>query len=284
MPKLDEQSDDIKRIDRVLSDWRQGDFALGQQWFIHAADPSQALTTESGQARGGLQAITSDVEGLILLTQSCDIVRPCVDRPFLEVAPLVKVPPHLLEEIERGIRPAYAYLPAVANDNIVAHLDRVMTVEKSVVATWVKTGGFNTAEQATKFSEALARKRARFAFPDDFNDFVENLHKRLRKKHDKQTDEGKALRDLREIRVSALPSWEAHQNVELTFWFIRKDGEPIFPSHIWRLRLDLWLKLIPPEGRFTHIEGLIVSMEDLKASDYSESARLDLDYLSSQED
>jgi hypothetical protein len=284
LPKLDGQSDDVKSIDKTLADWSQGDMALDEHWFIYAADPSRALTDESGQAQGNLQTISSEVEGLIILTQSCDIVRPCLDRPFLEVAPLEKVSAGMLNEIKRGMRPAYAYLPVVAHNNLVAHLDRVMTVEKSVVASWVKTRGLTNEEEAHEFSEALTRKRARFAFPDDFNDFVGNLHKHLRRKHDKTTDEGTALRDLQEIRVSAAPNWEAPAGVELFFWFIRKGEEPVIPSGIWTARLDSWKKLIPPKGRFTQVEGQIVSLEDITALDYLGSEHLDLDYLSGQDD
>jgi len=272
LSKLDDQAEEIKRIDHTLADWRQGDLVRKERWFIHAG-PSPDV-----------QAIKCEVEGLVILTQSCDIVRSCAKRPYLEVAPLVEVAAEALPEIEKGLRPAYAYLPAVADARLVADLDRVMTVEKSVVATWEKTRGCNTDDQVRRFAEALARKRSRFAFPDDFTDLVSKLQLRIREKHDKHTEEGNALRALSEIRVSADPSWDEPVGVELFFWFIRKGEEPIIPSGIWTARLDSWKKLIPPKGRFNRVEGQIVSLEDITALDYLGSERLDLDYLSGQED
>ena len=77
--------------------------------------------------------------------------------------------------------------------------------------------GMRTDQEARTFAQALARKRARFAFPDDFNCWVKPLSKRFSKKHDSpESPEGAALRSLAEIRVRASPSWDARQ-VECTF-------------------------------------------------------------------
>ena len=282
MPQLDKDSEEIKRIDNALSEWRQGDVALGEHWFTHIADPSRALTTESGQAEGGLQAITSEVEGLIVITQSCDIVRSSTKRPFLEVSPLVKVAPLSLKQIEKGLRPAYAFVPATADADLVADLDRVMTVEKAVVGTWKRTQGCKTDAEVRNFAQALARKRARFAFPDEFTQFVSGLQSRLREKYDKFTEEGNALRALSEIRVRAAPSWDA-TDVELFFWFIRDETDPSLQRNFWIPLLESWLKLIPAKGRFTRVDGAVTFLEDLTAKDYVESEPLDLDYLSSRD-
>ncbi|MDE0101979.1 MAG: hypothetical protein OXN89_06335 [Bryobacterales bacterium] len=81
-------------------------------------------------------------------------------------------------------------------------------------------------------SIALDRKRARTAFPNDFVQFASPLMRRMSSKHDKQSDEGRALRSLREIRVRAAPSWDADA-VELLFWFIREEGESLSEELIW---------------------------------------------------
>ena len=282
MPQLDKDSEEVKRIDNALSEWRQGDVALEEHWFTHIADPSRALTTESGQAEGGLQAITSEVEGLIIITQSCDIVRSCAKRPFLEFSPLVKVAPLSLKQIERGLRPAYAFVSAIADADLVADLDRVMTVEKAVVSTWKRTQGCKTDVEVRNFAQALARKHARFAFPDEFTLFVSGLQARLREKYDKFTEEGNALRALREIRVRAAPSWDA-TDVELFFWFIRDETDSDLQRKSWIPLLESWLKLIPANGRFTRVDGAVTLLEDLTARDYVESEPLDLDYLSNRD-
>lgn len=277
MPQLNNA--EIQQVDKALAIWRQGDVALQEKWFTHIADPSRALTPESSQADGTLSAITSEVEGLAIVTQSCDIVRTCSDRPFLEVVPLVKVDSSFLYEVKKGQRPAYVFIPATEEFSLVAHIDRVMTVEKTLVANWQRTQGCKTDAEIRAFAQTLARKRSRSAFPDDFTQLASTLQDRLQEKHDKQTPEGDALRALREIRVRAAPSWHA-ANIELFFWFIR--DEMNLENKPWDSLLVEWLKLIQAGGRFASVEGIVVLLEDLTAKDYVESDPLDLDYLSSR--
>jgi hypothetical protein len=154
-----------------------------------------------------------------------------------------------------------------------------MTVEKAVAANWSRTAGWTTDAQARKIASALARKRARFAFPDDFTRLAKKLQSRLAEKHGKASPEGVALRTLLEIRVHAAPSWD-DASVTLTFWFIRPDGVTDPPGGTWANHLEEWLKLIPVEGRFVSVHGQVVALEDLNAADYVSSDPLDLDHLS----
>lgn len=162
----------------------------------------------------------------------------------------------------------------------VADLDRVMTVEKSVVAEWERKPGCLSDDDVRALGQALTRKRARFAFPDDFANFAGKLQQRLRDKHDKATYEGEALRALREIRVRAEPSWNSSE-VRLMFWFIRDEDQSQFNGIGWDKFLNQWLKLIPESGRYQGVGGLVVALEDMTAKEYVESAPLDLDHLSS---
>lgn len=96
-----------------------------------------------GEAGSGVQALTSEVLGLAVVTQTCDIVRSCGNRPYFEVAPLVRVSEEELYNVRRGRRPAHATLPLLEKDRLVVDLDRVTTVEKSIVASWKRTPGFS---------------------------------------------------------------------------------------------------------------------------------------------
>lgn len=284
MPPLVPGSDQVRRIDAALAEWRQGDTTLDARWFVHAGDPSRPLTSVAAEAAGeGLQVLTSEVEGAVLMTQTCDIVRSCIERPFVEVSPLVEVPADRLHEIERARRPGYAFIPMLAARHLVADLDRVMTVEKSIVASWSRTPGWSSDAEGRAFAQALARKRARFAFPDDFTVLVRKMLARLTDKHDRNTEEGRALRALREIRVRASPSWDAPYGVQLMFWCVRNDEDTTFEGKTWAQLLEGWLRLVPDGGRFTSIEGQVVSLERLSAAEYVHSDPLDLDHLSLRE-
>jgi hypothetical protein len=67
--------------------------------FVHLADldapttsHAEELAGESGAER--LAVVSVEALGLVVLTQTCDLVRTCTDRPFVEVCPLVEMPDH----------------------------------------------------------------------------------------------------------------------------------------------------------------------------------------------
>lgn len=267
-------------VDAALALWRQGDCVLGEQWFLSRFDPEHPLSSAARTAaEEGVDLADEQVRGLIIVTQTCDIVRSCVERPFVEVCPLVEVDDSILHEISR--RPRYALVPILVSQYLVADLDRTMTLEKPIVAKWSRTPGWTTDAEARAFAQALARKRVRFAFPDDFNILIKKLHNRLGDKHEKNTDEGRGLRALREIRVQATPGWDA-ASVALFFWFVRHDADVDFEGKNWVHLLKGWLNLVPKAGRFTEVEGQVVTLDDMTAADYVSSDPLDLDHLSSR--
>jgi len=281
VPALSPSDGKRQEINKALSTWRQGDYVLGEHWFLVRLNPEVPLTSGSSQAADqGVDIEESAVKGLIVVTQTCDIVRDCLDRPYVEVAPLVQVEAQTVTEIGHGYRPNYAVVPALRTAGLVAHLDRTMTLEKAVLLSWNGAHGCRTDEETRALQQALSRKRARFAFPDDFTALVSNLQKRIVEKHGKQTPEGEALRALDEIRVRAAPQWDA-QDVEIMFWFIRapEDG-----SHNWPEAKKAWLNLVKTTGRYTRINGEVCTLEDMTARDYAESDPLDLDHLSSPVD
>ncbi len=207
--------EDEKAIDDALQAWRQGDVALDAGLeFVHLADLTRphsrasqlladSLAAAGDPAPEGATPVSDEPAGFAVLTQTCDIIRSCRDRPFVEVAPLVPVSAAFVAEARRLKRPAFAYIPAVADRLLVVDLDRVMTVEKAVAAGWTRIAGFETDADRRAFAEALSRKRSRFAFPDDFVAATRSLSEHLAGKHDKRTAEGAHLRALREIRVRA---------------------------------------------------------------------------------
>jgi len=266
-------------VDAALCDWQQGDCVLGEHGFVFRLDPRRPLSEAAieAAAAGGDLAETV-VCGLVVLTQTCDVIRTCRERAFLEVAPLVEVSEQEMHPIARGRRPQYAYLPGIAPRRLVADLDRVMTIEKAVVLGWQRMVGCHHDDHARALTRALVRKRARPAFPDDFVAATRKLQQRLQAKHNKGSGEGRALQALREIRVRAAPSWQAAQ-VDVLFWFIREEDQSDFEGTGWASYLDQWLALVVRGGRF-NVHGQVATLEDLTAKDYVESDSLDLDHLS----
>jgi hypothetical protein len=215
--------------------------------------------------------------GWIQFSCSRDVVRSCRERPFVELAPLIAVDEGRLRETKKALLVNRAYVPGVAERRLVADLDRV-TAEKVVLAGWPRTPGWSTDAEARVLAEALARKRVRPAFPDDFVAEIERLQRRIRDKHGRSSIEGRLLEALREIRVHASPSWDAVQ-VLVRFLFV-KDSDPEGLEGQWSRQVEAWLDLVDRNGRFTIADPEVDRLEDFTASDYVESDRLDLDWLS----
>lgn len=267
----DQPAHESAAIDRALTSWRQGDCVVERRWFAF-----------SRLGQEGVELAEEEVEGLVVVTQTCDVVRASADRPYVEMSPLVLVDDDKHYEVERGRYPRYVAIPSLASSRLVADLDRTMTVHKSVVATWKRQPGWSTDAEIRAIASALARKRARFAFPDDFVDRARKLESRLVDKHDKDSDEGCALRVIREIRVQASPSWDADQ-VTLMFWFIRNEDDRVFDDGPRAAQwLERWLKLFQDGGRYVETYGQITTLHDMTAADYVASDALDLSHLSTR--
>lgn len=282
---------DEEAIDESMTVWRQGDVTLDAGLeFCHLADlslphsPASMQTAKQHAADGtgilpGPTALFDEVEGLVMLSQTCDIVRKCRQRHFLEVAPLIPVEAAMLEEVRRLKRPAFAYVPAMANRLLVADLDRIMTIEKALARSWTRIEGCCTDVERRDFALALSRKRSRFAFPDDFQEATAGFQEKLTNKAFKQTDEGAHISALSEIRVRAAPSWNTDE-VYLTFWFIKKADPQDATVVDWPAWIDKWMKLISKQGRFRLEPPTALRLEGMTARDYCESERLDLDRAS----
>lgn len=270
----------VADVDEHVGEWRQGDCVLGEQWFVFRTHPELPLTLEGrAAAEGGVDLAEAEVRGQMIATQTCDLVRSAAKRPYVEVCPLVEVDDAQLAGIRKGQSSRHAFVPALEAHHLVADLDRVMTVEKSVVQGWQRTRGCRDDDETRRLQFALARKRSRMAFPDDFNKLAGPLRRRFSTKHGKNSPEGEALRSLDEIRVRAAPSWEA-DSVELTLHFIRDPAVVDVAGRAWDEHLERWLALIEKDGRFVDIQGSVVTLDDLTAREYVESDRLDLDRLS----
>jgi hypothetical protein len=171
------ENDEQQRFAKVtaaLQHWRQGDCVVGEHWFVFGIDAKTPLTQEAKEA-GESELVEYEVKGFSIVTQTCDIVRSCSTRPFIEISPLVELPPTFnMTSAQRGQLSRYGWLPLLNESRLVVDLDRTMTVEKAVVAGWSRTPGLTTDSECRDFARALARKRQRFAFPDDFVAWTED--------------------------------------------------------------------------------------------------------------
>lgn len=280
-------AEELTQINAAMANWRQGDFFLSEDlFFIHLADLARPLTPEADEiaseriATGDtleVEGVASAVIGYVVITQTCDIVRDCNSRSYVELCPLVEVKPAIVKETRLLRRPAFAFVPGASDKNLVADLDRIVTVEKSFLSNFGCTAGCKDDSERRAFADALARHRTRPAFPDDFNRCMSPVRDHLKKIHRGTDPEGLLIQSVGEIRVSASPDWDAEQ-ISVFVWFILSP-ESASPSTDISPYINKWLALFGASKRYD-LQAVVCRLEDMKASDYVGGDRLDLDQLS----
>lgn len=275
----DDQNRLFYKVDQETRKWQQGDYCLGDLEFYLVVNSEQHIAARE-QLDSEETSILQPVRGLCVVSQTCDIVRTCRKRPFVEFSPLVEVNSKYLAEVKKGMRPNYAFLRPLENDLLVVDLDRTMTAEKSLLLKLDRLAGLGTDEEKRMFSWSLGRKRTRFAFPDDFIALINKLSNRIKNKHKKFSNEGSFINSLREIRVRAAPSWN-HPKVEVTIYLVKETNSEVSVSFQDEKKvIETWSCQIGQSNRYDPINFEITGLEVLSAQDYVESDPLDFDHLS----
>jgi hypothetical protein len=250
----------------LLNDWRQSDAALLPVELPYLDLDDDGTTVIS---------VVDAAHGVVLLSQSCDVIKDVEDKALVHVAALAKVNADELERARLGHTPGRIYLASIADKSLVVDLDSAVAVHKTLVATWERTPGCENDDAQRRFAAALARHRQRFAFPDAFNDLVKPIRRWFEDKAGKNSPAGRLVDSTREVRVS-VDDWEAP--TRLTFLVLSADPLPAEAAQ-WQKDLDgLAARRKHPD--YPDFEFRLASLDDISAAEYLASDRLDWDGLS----
>lgn len=310
-----------KRVHDAVQQWQQGDVIV-PGFSAHVADPERPLTPESAQLGGtGLHDVFTQYEAMAVVTQTCDVVRGVTvatgGRPLVQVSPVVRLTGQRLIDAQRGRVPRYAAVPGYAEDALV-DLDMCTTVEKTVLAGSKRVPGCPDDDSLMAFGLAVARHRARFAFPNHMDRAMAKLRQRMTDRADKNSPAGRRVEEVLEIRATATPSWGADSiAVELVFLVddaalpavdlddevserirdflsqdrteaevaaaLERDGvTDADRSVLWMALAEIWTRLVRTDGALTAVSGVAESEASYTRARQNRSVRLDLDHLSSQ--
>src|SRR5262249_51221651 len=137
-----------------------------------------------------------------------------------------------------------------------------------------------TDQEGATCADARARKRRRFAFPDDFNAGLRRFRDRIRRMEGKGTPAGRVIEALDEIRVQVSPEWGAAK-VTVFFWFLLEPDKISDFEATHQIVRD-WMSAINLSGAFVLADPAfeIVEPRDMTVDHYQASHALDYDDLS----
>ncbi|QAX31324.1 hypothetical protein [Leisingera sp. NJS204] len=275
MAVKEQVSDD--EVNNRLADWQQGDFTLSCQetLFLDAFEDS----VEPHEA-----AFDEDVEGCVVISQTCDVVRGIGVIPYVTVCALVKIDEQRRSGIEKGQAPRLGLVDNLPEDTVV-DFTRTMSVSKRLLVTWKRQRGCDGEARSVEFGRSLERYFGRFAFPEEFNKSVEPLRKAVYAKHEKASDLGKSLRAIREIRVFPYAGWNDAISVPITFLVILEEEDKREIKELHKVKeavKDKFLGLpwVAPFSLHADQGLLVTTLADLTAVEYLNSYPLDLNSLS----
>jgi hypothetical protein len=271
-------ADICQQIDNAASSWWQADIAKADSF---ASFTFENTTSESGRSEIQLVANLDRVQGLVVLSQTCDIRRSSNKRPYVHVSPVVLLDGSDANLAKKGKLLRFIPVPG-GGTQAFADTDRIMTVNKALFLNCTRTPGCNSDEERRIFGRRLGRVHQRFAFPDDLQKSLNKLAKRIEKKYSSDDEEGRALRAIHEIRVTGEPSWDAKSIIAtLTFLIDENELGGELTAATFEKMIEKWSGLCEPSGVIARIYATALPLTDFTAREYVDSDPLDLEYLSS---
>jgi len=259
-----------------LAEWQQGDFTFDCTEFLF-------LDQSEDKNEPYEPLLDAGIEGCVVISQTCDIVRDSTKIPNVIVCPLVKIDAQRVIDVEKGMAPRYGFLANVP-EGIVVDFSRAMSVSKNLLIGWKQNRGCTNDDELLEFATSLERFFGRFAFPDAFSDSLRSLRSIVYGKHEKNSDLGRALRSIRELRVYPHEDWTNKESVPVTFYLvleIEEDRELTDRNVIWK-EISEKLKNIEWVAPFSLHENemYLTTLTDMTAAEYLGSYPLDLNALS----
>ena len=234
-------------------------------------------------APGNLGWVRESTNRLVLVSQTCDVVRDCRENPFIALAAVAYLEEPLATEARRGHRPRLVPLPGIGLSAF-ADMDLVVSAEKSALLEAQQTRGLRDPEDQRRFARAVGRVYQRPALRDDLNESLRGLVQRVKAKHDRDSDEGRLLDSLVDIRVAERPT-ETGNKIHVTVMFCpasRAQAEATAPGQTWDEYLSRWVGRANKVGIVASIDGYVVPLDEMSARDYLATDPLDLDYLTTR--
>jgi hypothetical protein len=205
-PWLDDEEHrpQLDALNAALREWRQGDVFTVEG--LLAVDPTLSLVHDPTAAAS--RVVNCDAPQIVLVSQTCDAILPAVERPLVQICPVVTLEGNQARLARRSESPRYVAVPDLGDDQF-ADLDDVHTVEKSCLRHFPRTPGVLGTPAQRRFGFAVGRKFSRFPFPDDVHQVLRPFAQSVASKYDRETSaEGQVFHRTVALRVAPDdPNW-----------------------------------------------------------------------------
>ena len=167
--------------------------------------------------------------GAVLLTQTCDAVRP--EKPMVTLAPIVRLAGSTADDARDGKLLRYVHVSSAGSEAF-ADLWVIATIDKALFAALPRAAGIDQTDDdaVRKFGRAVGRRFGRFPFPDEVVPWLRPLEVVMQSKHDKNSPEGAAMREVVELRVEAVGGWQNPPYALTLCVIVKPDVVPTFPD------------------------------------------------------
>jgi len=275
MAENNEPNAELKELRAALAPWRQGDFTISTGEF------PVAFLNENEVIEAGWDT----VQGLVVVSQTCDIVNAIDLDDVVVVAPMVEVTEGLLESIKFGTTTVGAVIEHSLLPTDVADLRYLATIRKTSLVKMERKGGFSSEQTRDVFVNALERRYGRFAFPDSLSNgpviTIRNRAKSLRKK---DSPKANVYKSLRSVRLAAAPDFDT-PGARIQFLLVLNDPPQVFAKAediIEELESQAKADRFDWPAAFEKETPLfrVVTMDSLSAREWDSSRHVDLDFIS----
>jgi hypothetical protein len=182
-------------------------------------------------------------DGAVLISQTCDVVRPREERPTVQVAKLVRLQGSMEREAADGRRPRFVEVPNEGTGWF-ADLEVIGTLDKLALVRLSRCPGVLGDKPVRTFAAAVGRRFARFPFPDEITEQTNALIKEVQSKYRKASSPlGQVLQQVSELRLEARPGWDDPDAVVTLFIICQSGVLPTFddPPDL-PMDLEPWLQ------------------------------------------
>lgn len=245
-----------------LQDWQQGDVCMKGPSLPFLADFENFDEFECN--------------GIVVVSQTCDVVRSIDLKPLVQIAAVLSVPEAKWEAVAKFHQPRYAALAKFDDLFYVADLDVVITIAKEALRPFTPIRGCPAPADQANFAYALARHRARAAFPDKCTIGLSKLRQWVRDKWKTTGEIGDFLKALEQMRLWA-DDLEDPKEAQI-LCVLDAEPDPQIRAKWVEAVIPKIVELVADWCAICSVS--IQTLEELTVADYRRYQRLDFDSFS----